>query len=324
MDSTIIRTLAQCASTRSVPLRPGARPSGWGCTAAAPMMPAMVSSISRRRRRSPGPPRKHFSGQAGLFLIEVDAEALGDRLRWERSRNDVAVSASLWRTRSRHGHQCVRHVPALRRDTRHSGTRAVFRAFDSFSLPLLRWFDPEDAHRHGDPGAAPTAADAACGRTNPKLAMRAFGLNFPNPIGMAAGFDKSAEAPDALLRLGFGFVEIGSVTPRPQAGNPRPRIFRLERDEAVINRMGFNNDGADAVLAPACRTRPSRRHRRRQCRRQQGFAGSCCRLRQADRGVRTGRELFHRQHLLAEYAGPAQSAAGFDPRRSPGTGNRCA
>src|SRR5438067_11496204 len=65
---------------------------------------------------------------------------------------------------------------------------------------------------------------------------------------MAAGFDKSAEAPDALLRLGFGFVEIGTVTPKPQAGNPRPRLFRLERDEAVINRMGFNNDGADAVL----------------------------------------------------------------------------
>ena len=83
---------------------------------------------------------------------------------------------------------------------------------------------------------------------DPKLAVRAFGLNFPNPIGMAAGFDKSAEVPDALLRLGFGFVEIGTVTPKPQAGNPRPRLFRLERDEAVINRMGFNNDGAEAVL----------------------------------------------------------------------------
>jgi dihydroorotate dehydrogenase len=65
---------------------------------------------------------------------------------------------------------------------------------------------------------------------------------------MAAGFDKSAEVPDSLLRLGFGFVEIGTVTPKPQAGNPRPRLFRLERDEAVINRMGFNNDGAEAVL----------------------------------------------------------------------------
>jgi len=123
----------------------------------------------------------------------------------------------------------------------------VIRAFDAFSLPVLRWLDPEDAHRLAIQGlrflppVKPRTDD-------PKLAMRAFGLNFPNPIGMAAGFDKSAEVPDALLRLGFGFVEIGSVTPKPQAGNPRPRLFRLERDEAIINRMGFNNDGADVAL----------------------------------------------------------------------------
>jgi dihydroorotate dehydrogenase len=123
----------------------------------------------------------------------------------------------------------------------------VIRAFDAFSLPLLRWFDPEDAHRLAIQGlrllppTRPRPDDA-------KLAVRAFGLNFPNPVGMAAGFDKSADVPDALLRLGFGFVEIGTVTPKPQSGNPRPRLFRLERDEAVINRMGFNNDGAEAVL----------------------------------------------------------------------------
>jgi len=123
----------------------------------------------------------------------------------------------------------------------------VIRAFDVFSLPLLRWFDPEDAHRLAIQGlrllppVRPREEDS-------KLAVRAFGLNFPNPIGMAAGFDKNAEAPDGLLRLGFGFVEVGTVTPKPQIGNPRPRLFRLERDEAVINRMGFNNDGAEAVL----------------------------------------------------------------------------
>jgi len=123
----------------------------------------------------------------------------------------------------------------------------VIRAFDALSLPLLRWIDAEDAHRlaiHGLkflPPIKPRADDA-------KLAVRAFGLNFPNPVGMAAGFDKNAEVPDALLRLGFGFVEIGTVTPKPQSGNPRPRLFRLERDEAVVNRMGFNNDGAEAVL----------------------------------------------------------------------------
>jgi dihydroorotate dehydrogenase len=123
----------------------------------------------------------------------------------------------------------------------------VIRAFDAFSLPLLRWFDPEDAHRLAVQGlrllppSRPRPDDQ-------KLAVRAFGLNFPNPIGMAAGFDKNAEVSDALLRLGFGFVEVGTVTPKPQAGNARPRIFRLERDEAIINRLGFNNDGAETVL----------------------------------------------------------------------------
>ena len=123
----------------------------------------------------------------------------------------------------------------------------MIRAFDAFSLPLLRFLDPEDAHRLAIRGLR-LLPPLRLKPDDPKLAVRAFGLNFPNPIGIAAGFDKNAEVPDALLRLGFGFVEIGSVTPRPQDGNPRPRLFRLERDEAVINRMGFNNDGVEAVL----------------------------------------------------------------------------
>src|SRR5579862_6325740 len=82
-----------------------------------------------------------------------------------------------------------------------------------------------------------------------ELSVRAFGLNFPNPLGIAAGFDKNAQVPDALLRLGFGCVEVGTVTLRPQDGNPRPRLFRLDADEAVINRLGFNNEGRSAVLA---------------------------------------------------------------------------
>ncbi|MFL6819044.1 MAG: quinone-dependent dihydroorotate dehydrogenase [Bradyrhizobium sp.] len=123
----------------------------------------------------------------------------------------------------------------------------MIRAFDAFSLPLLRWFDPEDAHRLAIQGLK-LLPSVRARPDDAKLAVRAFGLNFPNPVGMAAGFDKSGEAPDALLRLGFGFTEIGTVTPKPQAGNPRPRLFRLERDQAVINRMGFNNDGAETVL----------------------------------------------------------------------------
>src|SRR4029077_10250340 len=83
----------------------------------------------------------------------------------------------------------------------------------------------------------------------PSLAVEVWGRRLANPIGLAAGFDKNAEAPDALLRLGFGLVEIGSVTPRPQPGNPRPRLFRLAEDRGVINRMGFPGEGLDAALA---------------------------------------------------------------------------
>jgi len=89
------------------------------------------------------------------------------------------------------------------------------------------------------------------------LAIDVAGLSFPNPVGMAAGFDKDAEVPDALLGLGFGFVEVGSITPLPQPGNPRPRLFRLAEDRAVINRMGFNNGGG-AQAAERLRRRGDR------------------------------------------------------------------
>jgi dihydroorotate dehydrogenase len=123
----------------------------------------------------------------------------------------------------------------------------VIGLFESLARPLLRMLDAEDAHRLAVralklPPFVKLVAD------DPRLAVRVFGLNFPNPLGMAAGFDKHAEVPDALLRLGFGFVEVGTVTPLPQAGNPRPRLFRLDRDHAVINRLGFNSEGADVVL----------------------------------------------------------------------------
>ena len=78
---------------------------------------------------------------------------------------------------------------------------------------------------------------------DPRLGVSAFGLDFPNPVGLAAGFDKNVQVPDAMAKFGFGFVECGTVTPRPQSGNPQPRLFRLTEDKAVINRMGFNNGG---------------------------------------------------------------------------------
>jgi dihydroorotate dehydrogenase len=122
----------------------------------------------------------------------------------------------------------------------------VIGLFDRLSRPFLRALDPEDAHRLAIKALRfmPLAKASA---DSDELAVRAFGLKFPNPVGLAAGFDKNAEVPDALLRLGFGFVEVGTITPRPQAGNPRPRLFRLESDQAVINRLGFNNEGAAAV-----------------------------------------------------------------------------
>jgi dihydroorotate dehydrogenase len=124
----------------------------------------------------------------------------------------------------------------------------VFGLIDRLSRPLMRALDPEDAHALAIKALRFLPARGRPGAEPPELAVRAFGLNFPNPVGLAAGFDKNAEVPDALLRLGFGFVEVGTVTPRPQAGNPRPRLFRLEADEGVINRLGFNNEGAAAVL----------------------------------------------------------------------------
>ncbi|MGY8958117.1 MAG: quinone-dependent dihydroorotate dehydrogenase [Alphaproteobacteria bacterium] len=117
----------------------------------------------------------------------------------------------------------------------------------ALAMPFLRRLDPETAHNltiwalsrgWGPVDRRPDAAILKC---------RYWGLDFPNPIGVAAGFDKDARAYEAMLRMGFGFTEIGTVTPRPQIGNPKPRLFRLSADKAVINRMGFNNQGMEAA-----------------------------------------------------------------------------
>jgi dihydroorotate dehydrogenase len=131
--------------------------------------------------------------------------------------------------------------------------------------PLLFRMDPERAHHLtlwflAQLAHAPrlqSVLQKARPFQHPTLQMHLAGLHFPNPVGLAAGFDKSAIAVAAFPALGFGSVEIGTVTPRPQAGNPLPRLFRLPADEAVINRMGFNNDGAGAV-AERLRAMPRR------------------------------------------------------------------
>lgn len=127
--------------------------------------------------------------------------------------------------------------------------------------PFLFAIDPERAHemtvRAFENGLHPRVGNAA----DPRLGQTVLGLDFPNPIGIAAGFDKDARVPDAVLAMGCGFAEIGTVTPRPQTGNPQPRIFRLIEDRAVINRLGFNNEGHDAA------------HRRLSARARSGIVG---------------------------------------------------
>lgn len=127
-------------------------------------------------------------------------------------------------------------------------------ALFSLAKPALHALDAETAHQLTIRGLSlmPPAAPPV---DDPRLAVSVLGRRFPNPVGLAAGFDKQCEVPDQLLGLGFGFVETGGVVPKPQAGNPRPRVFRLTRDEAVINRFGLNSDGLDVVRSRLARRR---------------------------------------------------------------------
>ncbi len=114
-------------------------------------------------------------------------------------------------------------------------------------LAILRKFDPETAHGLALKALRTGILPLPGPISSPKLVTNFAGLHLPNPIGLAAGFDKNATALAPLMRAGFGFVELGAATPRPQPGNPKPRLFRLTREQAAINRFGFNNDGMDAI-----------------------------------------------------------------------------
>ncbi len=121
-------------------------------------------------------------------------------------------------------------------------------SLSSLALPFLRLMDPEQAHQATL--LALKSGLGPCGKADPaSLGIDLLGMHFSNPLGIAAGFDKNGEVPDAMLKLGFGFAEVGTTTPRPQSGNPKPRIFRLQQDRAVINRLGFNNEGHAAMEA---------------------------------------------------------------------------
>ena len=222
----------------------------------------------------------------------------------------------------------------------------VRRVFDR----VLTRVEPERAHRLGFRAIRTgRAADDGAASVHRRRPVDAMGLPFPNPLGLAAGFDKSAEGVDALAALGFGFVEVGTVTALPQPGNPRPRLFRLPADHAVVNRMGFNNDGAEVVAGRLARraagstavTAAGRANRRdrptapsgagRQHRQVQGGAGGrrggrARGLRHRRATARAVRRLPRRQRLVPEHPGPAQPAgrraAGPAPRRGTTGGRR--
>jgi dihydroorotate dehydrogenase len=149
---------------------------------------------------------------------------------------------------------CFKHAPMtpLYNFRPQSSVKLIrYRLLDMLARPLLFRLDPEDAHEWAIRAlkAQQKLPHLPSPPGDPRLAVRAFGLDFLNPLGLAAGFDKNGEVVDATLRLGFGFAEVGTITPLPQQGNLRPRLFRLDRDQAAINRLGFPSQGHAAVHA---------------------------------------------------------------------------
>lgn len=127
--------------------------------------------------------------------------------------------------------------------------------FEQFGMMVLRSFDPEKSHTLSLSALRAGLAPLPGPVTTPRLKTTFAGIEMPNPVGLAAGFDKNAEAITQLSRAGFGFIELGAATPRPQPGNPKPRLFRLTEDHAVINRFGFNNDGMEEIAIRLARSR---------------------------------------------------------------------
>jgi dihydroorotate dehydrogenase, subfamily 2 len=129
--------------------------------------------------------------------------------------------------------------------------------FEQIGMVMLRSLNPETSHRFALSALRAGLAPLPGPVTSPRLKTKFAGMEMPNPVGLAAGFDKNAEAIPQLSRAGFGFIELGAVTPRPQPGNAKPRLFRLTEDQAVINRFGFNNDGMEEITNRLARCRHS-------------------------------------------------------------------
>src|SRR3984957_4436493 len=187
--------------------------------------------VRRPRRFDPGGGQHGSFGRRFALGAVAGRRALPSPLRGpadERRRLVASVAARLGRG------PCFGDPSAMR--------------LDKVAGPVLRRPPAETAHRAAINGLK-IAPPAEAPSSDARLAVELLGLKFPNPLGLAAGFDKNAEVPGSMLRLGFGFVEVGTLTPRPQGGNARPRLFRLREDAAVINRYGFNNEGFERARA---------------------------------------------------------------------------
>jgi dihydroorotate dehydrogenase len=186
-------------------------------------------------------------------------------------------------------------------------------AYDRVFDRVLTRVEPERAHRLGFRAVRLGRPLTTALVHTPVAPVDAMGLRFPNPLGLAAGFDKSAEGVDALAALGFGFVEVGTVTALPQPGNPRPRLFRLPADHAVVNRMGFNNDGAEVVAARLARR--ARRLDRRDRRGTRRIAGTAAHRNRPVLGVNIGKSKVVPEDdeaaVLADYAVGARLLAPY-------------
>ena len=245
---------------------------------------------------------KWFKGQTGCVLVAFDADDFGARAQMGKGTRWRPLSSCLWPGQRQPDGGDLAAGYRARRCAYRSGGYPIVSFYDA-AASFMRLLPAETAHR-----LTIDALKTGIGRPvpdldDPRLAvtLKRSGLRLPNPIGLAAGFDKNAEVIAPMLGFGFGFVECGTVTPRPQPGNPRPRLFRLPEDRAVINRMGFNNEGLGPYVRQTGGRTQSRRHRR-QCRRQQGQRGSHRRLCRRRKSRLAALHLHHDQHLLAQHA----------------------
>lgn len=203
----------------------------------------------------------YFTGRDDLVLVAFDTSTFGDHLKWEASRGGD-LFPHIYRTIEAREAAWSKPVgltqgqpvidwdggPRTRLDDLASNAGGGWRkAIDGLGLKAVRALDPEKAHGVALKALHTPAVHLPGALTSDRLETTLAGLDLPNPLGLAAGFDKNAESCNPLQRAGFGFIEVGAATPRPQPGNPKPRLFRLTEDRAVINRFGFNNEGMDAI-----------------------------------------------------------------------------